>query len=81
MLADEFADIGIDLFTPAAAIEDAIMAHLGLQVVAMLLRREIAAQIAVQTVTEGLKTPGTIAEVIFCCFSARDLAVYARWVE
>lgn len=40
-----------------------------------------AAQIAVQTITEELKKPGTLEDVIFCCFSARDLAAYARLVN
>jgi O-acetyl-ADP-ribose deacetylase (regulator of RNase III) len=35
-----------------------------------------ATEIAVGTVRAFLLTPGSVEEVIFCCFSARDLAVY-----
>lgn len=37
-----------------------------------------AAQVAVETVTRFLAKESSIAEVIFCCFSAPDLAVYER---
>jgi O-acetyl-ADP-ribose deacetylase len=37
---------------------------------------ESAAQIAVQTVRDSLRHETTLEEVIFCCFSAEDLAVY-----
>lgn len=37
---------------------------------------EEAAQIAVSTVSEALKLGSTVEGVTFCCFSARDLAVY-----
>jgi O-acetyl-ADP-ribose deacetylase len=37
---------------------------------------ELAAEIAVNTVTDFLRTPTSVEEVIFCCFSARDLAIY-----
>jgi O-acetyl-ADP-ribose deacetylase len=37
---------------------------------------ELAAQVAVTTVREALKQPSTLDEVVFCCFSERDLAVY-----
>ena len=39
---------------------------------------ELAAQVAVQTVRSALAGAGTLEEVIFCCFSAGDLAVYQR---
>ena len=39
---------------------------------------EPAAQIAVDTVREALAGPTSIEEVVFCCFSARDLAIYER---
>jgi O-acetyl-ADP-ribose deacetylase (regulator of RNase III) len=37
---------------------------------------ELAARIAVDTVYEVVQKPSEIEEVIFCCFSARDLAIY-----
>lgn len=37
---------------------------------------ELAANIAVNTVTSFLANPSGIQEVMFCCFSASDLAVY-----
>jgi len=38
---------------------------------------QAAAEIAVATVRELLATPGTSLELVhFCCFSARDLAIY-----
>jgi O-acetyl-ADP-ribose deacetylase (regulator of RNase III) len=37
---------------------------------------ELAAQVTVSTVREALPGYATISEVIFCCFSERDLAVY-----
>ncbi len=37
---------------------------------------ELAAQVAVTTVRSALLEAASIEEVIFCCFSARDLAVY-----
>jgi O-acetyl-ADP-ribose deacetylase (regulator of RNase III) len=39
---------------------------------------EQAASIAVSTVREFTSRPSSIHEVIFCCFSPRDLAVYER---
>jgi len=36
---------------------------------------ERAAQVAVATVREFIERPSTMDEVVFCCFSARDLAV------
>jgi O-acetyl-ADP-ribose deacetylase (regulator of RNase III) len=39
---------------------------------------EQAAPIATATVRETLARSGTIGEVIFCCFSASDLAIYER---
>lgn len=39
---------------------------------------QLAAQVAVQTVRSALAGAGTLEEVIFCCFSASDLAVYQR---
>jgi len=38
---------------------------------------ELAAKVAVTTVRSSLPEFGAIEEVIFCCFSASDLAVYA----
>jgi O-acetyl-ADP-ribose deacetylase (regulator of RNase III) len=37
---------------------------------------ELAAPLAVSTVGEFTSRDSTIAEAIFCCFSASDLAVY-----
>lgn len=39
---------------------------------------EAAARIATETVIEALRELGHIEQVIFCCFSAADLAVYQR---
>lgn len=39
---------------------------------------ESAAQIAVATVRSKVKGESSLQEVIFCCFSARDLALYER---
>jgi len=37
---------------------------------------DLAARVAVDTVSEVVRKPSTIEEVIFCCFSPSDLAVY-----
>ncbi len=42
---------------------------------------ELAARVAVETVRSALPQPGSIREVIFCCFSANDLAVYRRLLD
>ena len=42
---------------------------------------ELAARIAVETVSSALPALDSIREVIFCCFSARDFAVYQRLVD
>jgi O-acetyl-ADP-ribose deacetylase (regulator of RNase III) len=39
---------------------------------------EAAAEVAVATVRAATMAPTSVREVIFCCFSARDLAVYDR---
>lgn len=39
---------------------------------------DLAAQIAVATVREEVRGETSLNEVIFCCFSARDLALYQR---
>jgi O-acetyl-ADP-ribose deacetylase (regulator of RNase III) len=39
---------------------------------------EKAARIAVETVRETLEALGADLEVVFCCFSAKDLAVYRK---
>ena len=39
---------------------------------------EMAARIAVTTVWQFVKTPSSLHEVIFCCFSAADLSTYKR---
>ena len=39
---------------------------------------ELAARIAVRTVTDALPDAPSLTEVLFCCFSAQDLAVYQR---
>ena len=42
---------------------------------------ELAARIAVETVRSSLPQPGSIREVIFCCFSAGDLAIYRKLLD
>jgi O-acetyl-ADP-ribose deacetylase (regulator of RNase III) len=42
---------------------------------------ELAAQVAVEAVRTTLAKLGSIREVIFCCFSAGDLAVYLRLLD
>jgi O-acetyl-ADP-ribose deacetylase (regulator of RNase III) len=42
---------------------------------------ELAARVAVETVRSSLKEPGSIREVIFCCFSGGDLAVYRSLLD
>lgn len=42
---------------------------------------ELAAQVAVETVRSSLPEPGSIHEVIFCCFSAGDAAIYQRLLD
>jgi O-acetyl-ADP-ribose deacetylase (regulator of RNase III) len=42
---------------------------------------EQAAQLAVRTVAEALPKAGQIQEVIFCCFSQRDLAIYQKLLQ
>ena len=42
---------------------------------------EEAAQIAIATVREFLRVSGSIDEVVFCCFSESDLAVYERLLK
>jgi len=37
---------------------------------------ELAARIAVKTVSDAVTQPSSIEEVIFCCFSQKDLEVY-----
>ena len=37
---------------------------------------ELAARVAVETVSDVIRKPSTIEEVLFCCFSPSDLAVY-----
>jgi O-acetyl-ADP-ribose deacetylase (regulator of RNase III) len=37
---------------------------------------ELAAQVAVNTVSEVIKKPSKMEEVLFCCFSPSDLTVY-----
>lgn len=42
---------------------------------------ELAARIAVQTVRDSAVALGTVDEIVFCCFSARDLAIYRTLLE
>lgn len=42
---------------------------------------ELAAQVAVNAVNSELPQLGSIREVIFCCFSVSDFAVYQRLVD
>jgi O-acetyl-ADP-ribose deacetylase (regulator of RNase III) len=39
---------------------------------------ELAAQVAVASVRQALQQPSSVTEVVFCCFSTQDLAVYER---
>ncbi|CAN7229908.1 O-acetyl-ADP-ribose deacetylase [Polaromonas sp. LjRoot131] len=39
---------------------------------------ELAAEVAVASVRQALQQPSSLKEVVFCCFSAQDLAVYER---
>lgn len=41
---------------------------------------ELAAEVAVTTVRDALVDAGSPGEVIFCCFSASDLAVYENLI-
>ena len=42
---------------------------------------ELAARVAVETVRSSLPELGSIREVIFCCFSAGDFAVYQKLTD
>jgi len=42
---------------------------------------ELAAQVAVEVVRASLPKLASIREVIFCCFSAADLAVYLQLID
>lgn len=42
---------------------------------------ELAARVAIKTVRSSLTGSGSLHEVIFCCFSAADLAVYQRLID
>ncbi len=42
---------------------------------------ELAARVAVSSVRSALSEAPSIKEVVFCCFSARDLNVYERALE
>lgn len=37
---------------------------------------EAAARVAVETVSEFIRTPGPLRRVVFCCFSSADLRLY-----
>jgi O-acetyl-ADP-ribose deacetylase (regulator of RNase III) len=37
---------------------------------------ELAAPLAVDTVRRWLQTPSSLRDVVFCCFSRSDLALY-----
>ncbi|SSW64623.1 O-acetyl-ADP-ribose deacetylase [Achromobacter agilis] len=39
---------------------------------------ELAAEVAVRSVRESLSRDSPVQEVVFCCFSAEDLALYER---
>jgi O-acetyl-ADP-ribose deacetylase (regulator of RNase III) len=39
---------------------------------------ELAAQVAVASVRQASQQSSSVTEVVFCCFSAQDLAVYER---
>jgi len=42
---------------------------------------DAAAEIAVNTVRLFVKTPSSLREVIFCCFSITDLAIYKKLLQ
>jgi O-acetyl-ADP-ribose deacetylase (regulator of RNase III) len=42
---------------------------------------ELAAIVAVVAVRSALQAPGAMEEVIFCCFSAADLAIYQEMID
>jgi len=42
---------------------------------------ELAAQVAVDSVRQALLQPSSLTEVVFCCFSAQDLAIYQRVIS
>jgi len=42
---------------------------------------ELAARVAVSAVRTSVRELGALSEVIFCCFSSSDLAVYERHLE
>lgn len=42
---------------------------------------EFAAQVAVDSVRQALLQPSSLTEVVFCCFSAPDLAIYQRMLN
>jgi len=42
---------------------------------------QLAAEIAIRTTKTFFLEPGTLEEVIFCCFSGPDLAVYQKLLE
>ncbi len=42
---------------------------------------ELAAGVAVASVRKALQTPSSLQEIVFCCFSAEDLAVYERMLN
>lgn len=42
---------------------------------------EQAAEIAVSTVHQYLRTPSNIEDVVFCCFSSKDLAIYEQMLS
>ena len=41
----------------------------------------LAADVAISTVREFLHRPSSIQEVVFCCFSQRDLAIYQQRLQ
>jgi len=42
---------------------------------------EQAADVAIESVREFIRSPSTLREVIFCCYSANDLALYQSRLE
>ena len=42
---------------------------------------ELAALVAVSTVKRFVRRPASLEQVIFCCFSERDLAIYRRTLD
>jgi O-acetyl-ADP-ribose deacetylase len=43
--------------------------------------KDLAAKVAVETAKSFIQAPGSVSEIIFCCFSQGDLAIYERLLD